>query len=616
MEAIVGAFGGLTAGWLIQWLIDLFYWRNKRVCSEGESKLRDAFSEMTSERDGLRRQAEDLTARAKRIPELEAELDKERAQLGTIRDQFRAQEVQLNDLQQEVTSLRPMGDERASLQSTLDGVNARIPELETELGKEREQLGTLRDQLRQQEVQLNEAQREAADLRPLEGERDGLRSDLDRANKRIEELEQEAQERELSAPEPRAVESSPAVRMSADLAPADPQSSEPPSSDHQSDDEQDEDDDLENRLLRIDLHLEGLLKDMVGRNMAIAKNLRVGELYVQRGGRMERLQDSEATDTENGADGDEAHDNLASGVSSRSSALRSQLYRVEHQADGDGRWREGGSWVMGTRSGERLTALSGSSDDGGFTLEGLWSYGDDDLTAFRATMTAHNTYEVEAQTGGEDGPWRPAGTWLLGARVEHHVVALDLTSDDGSETLVGTCRYEDEPQLTVRCQTAVGGVYAVTSDDNETPTCWVIGQDQPVRSLVCRSDDDGLSLLGSYDIGGTVLGFRAVRWAGNAYHTEVRADGDGGWTDSGMWVLGSRKDVNLVSVDLEGGGALTGLCAYAGEQPQRVTCHAPEVELVEQLPAPSPAQAVPAGEAASTTASASGGTTAPTLDPS
>ncbi|WP_412061793.1 hypothetical protein [Rubrivirga sp. IMCC45206] len=614
MEAIVGAFGGLTAGWLIQWLIDLFYWRNKRICSEGESKLRDALAEMTSERDGLRRQAEDLAARAKRIPELEAELDKERAQLGTIRDQFRAQEVQLNDLQRETANLRPMGDERAALQSTLDGVNARIPELETELGKEREQLGTLRDQLRQQEVQLNEAQREAAGLRPLTGERDALRADLDRANERIEELERDVEERQQADLEQRASEPSPAVHMSADLAPADPQSREPQSSDQRPDDQQDEDDDLENRLLRIDLHLEGLLKDMVGRNMAIAKNLRVGELYVQRGGRMERLQDDEAGTAEDGTASDEAREDAPSGVSSRTTALRSQLYRVEHQADGDGRWREGGSWVMGTRSGERLTALSGSSDDGGFTLEGLWSYGSDDLTAFRATMTAHNTYEVEAQIGGEDGPWQPAGTWLLGARVEHHVVALDLTSEDGGETLAGTCRYEDEPQFTVRCQTADGGVYAVTSDDNETPTCWVIGRDRPLQSLVCRSDDDGLSLLGSCDIGGTVLGFRAVRWAGNAYHTEVRSASGGGWTDSGMWVLGSRKDVNLVSVHLEGRGTLTGPCAYAGERPQRVTCRAPEVELVERTTAP-PAHAGSAGEAVGPQA-ANGATTETSPDPS
>jgi carbonic anhydrase len=125
-------------------------------------------------------------------------------------------------------------------------------------------------------------------------------------------------------------------------------------------------------------------------------------------------------------------------------AAQNNTYAVESNAGGDeSPWLPDGVWVIGGRQDQRVVTLNITSDDSGQTLAGTMTYAGEGPIALRANKTEQNVYRVEVQWGGADAPWNPDGTWVLGTRADHSVVALELGSDDDGNTLDGTVSYAD-----------------------------------------------------------------------------------------------------------------------------------------------------------------------------
>ncbi len=135
----------------------------------------------------------------------------------------------------------------------------------------------------------------------------------------------------------------------------------------------------------------------------------------------------------------------------------------------------------------------------------------DETIASNSTDSESNLYNVENQWGGDDAPWNDGGAWIIGGRPEQRVVALNASSSDGGQTLVGTMTYAGEGPI----------------------------------------------------------GFRATRTAQNTYVAENQWGGeDAAWNPGGAWVLGNRDAQSIVAIDVssdDGGGTLSGAITYDGE---------------------------------------------------
>ncbi|MFM2059106.1 MAG: hypothetical protein RLY71_3491, partial [Pseudomonadota bacterium] len=182
------------------------------------------------------------------------------------------------------------------------------------------------------------------------------------------------------------------------------------------------------------------------------------------------------------------------------------LYYVENQWGGDSApWHAGGMWVIGCRAGvQNVVALNISSDDGGQTLNGTMTYINEGPIGFKATRVVGNSYVTENQWGGSSAPWHPGGTWVLGCRGEQHVVAIDVTSDDGGQTLAGSMTYQGEGPIGFRSQITDGSVYKTENQwgGSSAPWhdggVWVIGtRNQALVAMEVTSPDGGQSLIGT-----------------------------------------------------------------------------------------------------------------------
>jgi hypothetical protein len=125
----------------------------------------------------------------------------------------------------------------------------------------------------------------------------------------------------------------------------------------------------------------------------------------------------------------------------------------------------------------------------------------------------HNNYAVQNQWGGTSAPWHDGGTWVIGARDNQHVIALNVSSTDGGQTLNGTMTYEGEGPI----------------------------------------------------------GFKATLVTPNCYRVENQWGGSSApWHAAGTWLLGCRKNQNVVAIDIassDNGQNLSGTMTYDGEGP-------------------------------------------------
>ncbi|MCL2934155.1 MAG: GDYXXLXY domain-containing protein [Trichodesmium sp. MAG_R03] len=69
---------------------------------------------------------------------------------------------------------------------------------------------------------------------------------------------------------------------------------------------------------------------------------------------------------------------------------------------------------------------------------------------FDGWRVKYGLYKVENQWGGYSAPWHPGGDWVIGGRSNQNVVAIDVKSDDGGETLNGTMTYIGEGPIGFR----------------------------------------------------------------------------------------------------------------------------------------------------------------------
>ncbi|KAF3890169.1 MULTISPECIES: lectin OAA family protein [Nostocales] len=129
-------------------------------------------------------------------------------------------------------------------------------------------------------------------------------------------------------------------------------------------------------------------------------------------------------------------------------------YQVTHQWGGSfAPWQDGGTWVIGSRTDQHVVAIDIKSNDGGQTLNGTITYSGEGPIGFWATQFgSNNDYKVETQWGGDAAPWNDGGTWVIGSRTDQHVVAIDVQSNDGGQTLNGTITYSGEGPISFKGQ--------------------------------------------------------------------------------------------------------------------------------------------------------------------
>ncbi|ROS05497.1 hypothetical protein EDC56_1027 [Sinobacterium caligoides] len=112
-------------------------------------------------------------------------------------------------------------------------------------------------------------------------------------------------------------------------------------------------------------------------------------------------------------------------------------------------WREGGTWVLGSRLDQAVIAIDVQSNDNGKTLTGTMTYANEGAIGFKASLIGANNYKVQNQWGGSSAPWQPAGIWVIGYRNNQPVTALSLLTDDQGETLSGEMTYLNEGSIAI-----------------------------------------------------------------------------------------------------------------------------------------------------------------------
>ena len=257
------------------------------------------------------------------------------------------------------------------------------------------------------------------------------------------------------------------------------------------------------------------------------------------------------------------------------------LYQVQNQWGGSSApWNEGGKWVIGGRTNQNVIALNIKSEDGGQTLKGTMTYKGEGPIGFRATLSGSNNYTVENQWGGDSAPWHPGGTWVLGYRAGQNVVAIDVASNDGGQSLNGTMTYKGEGPIGFQATMTEGGSYTVENQWGGASAPWNPGgtwalgcrDNQNVVSIDVQSNDDGKTLNGTmtYSNEGPI-GFKATLLGSNNYAVENQWGGSSApWHPGGLWIIGYRENQNVVAIDVkssDGGKTLDGTMTYQGEGP-------------------------------------------------
>lgn len=127
------------------------------------------------------------------------------------------------------------------------------------------------------------------------------------------------------------------------------------------------------------------------------------------------------------------------------------LYQVQNQWGGPyAPWHPGGYFILGDRMNQHVVRLNIHSFNGGRTLIGTMTYRGEGPIGFRGFLIHRNTYVVQNQWGGSRAPWHPGGLWVIGSRANQHVVAVNVASRNGGESLYGTMTYAGEGPIGFR----------------------------------------------------------------------------------------------------------------------------------------------------------------------
>jgi hypothetical protein len=203
----------------------------------------------------------------------------------------------------------------------------------------------------------------------------------------------------------------------------------------------------------------------------------------------------------------------------RASLTQQNTYVVQNQWGGSAApWHEGGTWIIGCRTGQNVVALNLNSSDNGKTLTGTMTYAGEGPIGFKSTPTNGAAFDVQNQWGGTQAQWHNGGVWVIGCR-DQAVVNVDISSNDAGKTLTGTMTYAGEGPI----------------------------------------------------------GFKAAQFSGNNYKVENQWGGSSApWHDGGIWLIGCRSGQQVVNLKIsskDNGNTMIGTMTYAGEGPIGFQAH-------------------------------------------
>ena len=290
-------------------------------------------------------------------------------------------------------------------------------------------------------------------------------------------------------------------------------------------------------------------------------------------------------------------------------------YRLENQWGGsNAAWKAGGDWVIGGRDTQRVIKVEAESSDDGKTLFGTMQYEKEGPIGFRATNIGGNEWTVENQWGGDHAPWHQGGTWVLGGRINHPLVSLQIESDDNGAKFTGSMTYSGEGPIGFRAQQ--GMTQKKTEVEQDSSLCkkpqykketnpksesvkksdpndykvenqwggsnavwnqggsWKIGSrdNQKVINVDISSSDDGKTLFGTmqYENEGSI-GFKATHQKDNEWSVQNQWGGESApWHQAGNWVLGGRDSQPIIKLQAssnDNGMTLIGTMTYNSEGP-------------------------------------------------
>lgn len=187
-------------------------------------------------------------------------------------------------------------------------------------------------------------------------------------------------------------------------------------------------------------------------------------------------------------------------------------------------------------------------------------------------------YTVKNQWGGNDKPRHDGGVWEMGSRADQSIVNINIASEDGGKSLLGTMIYQGEGPIGVRATQIAGNNYKVENQwggegsDWNPGGYWIIGgrEGQNVVSLQLDGDNGGLNGTMVYE-GEGPIGFEGSITAGTSYVVENQWGGENAeWNMAGTFILGTRKGQAPTEFDISSkdeGKTFNGTMTYAGEGP-------------------------------------------------
>ena len=164
---------GLTLGWIIELLIDYFYWRNKRICPEAEIDLQEELAQVERENKKLKVQLEGFAVKGQTLTGLEKDLQTRQLALNNL---TAGQEARANEL--------------ADLEASLQAQEAKLADRSTQLRSQETALQTREAQLADM---ASESQAHQAALGALEAKEKQLTQVEARLRAKEAALEQQAQ---------------------------------------------------------------------------------------------------------------------------------------------------------------------------------------------------------------------------------------------------------------------------------------------------------------------------------------------------------------------------------------------------------------------------------------
>jgi len=138
---------GIAAGWIIEWVIDLLFWRKRqKQWVATESGYRAQFAEVTAE-------LEDQKAQAAQVKTVEAGLVTAQAEVGALRDQLAAAEAERDRLDAKSTDVDALRDQLAAAEAECDRLAAELTGVDA-----------LRDQLATAEAERDRLEAKVASM--------------------------------------------------------------------------------------------------------------------------------------------------------------------------------------------------------------------------------------------------------------------------------------------------------------------------------------------------------------------------------------------------------------------------------------------------------------------